>query len=101
MTPKRLSSILSGLKRFELTQREKQFLELVKAYFGERGDLTEEQEAILEGLHREKTNWEKLGLISGQRASRDSTRSEPLDSSASRPELAFDPSSGRVARGSH
>jgi hypothetical protein len=76
MTPKRLSSILSGLKRFELTEREKQFLELVKAYFGERGGLTEEQEAILEGIHREKTNWERLGLISRQRAARNSTLSE-------------------------
>ena len=68
MTPKRLSSILSGLKHFELTEREKQFLELVKAFFGERGHLTEGQEAILEGIHREKLNWERLGLISRQRA---------------------------------
>jgi len=76
MTPKRLSSILSGLKRFELTQREKQFLELVKAYFGERGGLTEEQETILEGIHREKMNWERLGLIGRRRAARDPALSE-------------------------
>jgi hypothetical protein len=80
MDPKRLSSILSRLNRFELTQREKHFLELVKAYFGERGCLTEQQEAILEGIHREKLNWERLGLIGRQRAARDPIRSKRLDS---------------------
>jgi hypothetical protein len=80
MTPKRMSFILSGLQRFELTERENRFLDLVKAYFGERGCLTEQQEAILEGIHREKMKWERLGLIGRQRVTRDPIRSKRLDS---------------------
>ena len=55
MDDKRLKCILLGLKRDELTFRERQFIEAVEKYFNEKGMLTEQQESILEGIYREKT----------------------------------------------
>ncbi len=54
MDDKRLKCILVGLKRYELTLREKQFIEAVEKYFNEKGMLTDQQESILEGIYREK-----------------------------------------------
>jgi hypothetical protein len=58
-------------------QHEKRFLELVKASFGERGRLTEEQETMLEGIYREKLKWARLGLITRERTVRSSISREP------------------------
>ena len=54
MDDKRLKCILGGLKRDELTLREKQFAERVKKHFKEKGALTDQEESILEGIYREK-----------------------------------------------
>jgi hypothetical protein len=55
MDDKRLKCILAGLKRCELTLRERQFIEAVEKHFNEKGVLTDQQESILEGVYREKT----------------------------------------------
>jgi hypothetical protein len=54
MDDKRLRCILIGLKKYELTFREKQFIEAVEKYFNEKGVLTGQQESILEGIYMEK-----------------------------------------------
>ena len=54
MDDKRLQCILLGLKKNELTFRERQFIEAVEKYFNEKGVLTDQQESILEGIYREK-----------------------------------------------
>ena len=54
MDDKRLNRILVGLKRHELTFRERQFIEAVEKYFHEKSVLTDQQESILEGIYREK-----------------------------------------------
>ena len=54
MNEDRFKCILSVLNWYELTWREKQFVEAVKRYFNENGILTEQQESILEGIYREK-----------------------------------------------
>jgi hypothetical protein len=65
------------LDDFKLTQHEKRFLELVKASFGERGRLNEEQETMLEAIYREKLKWARLGLIPRERTVRGSIWREP------------------------
>ena len=47
MNEDRFKCILSVLNWYELTWREKQFVEAVKRYFNENGILTEQQESIL------------------------------------------------------
>ena len=54
MDDKRLHRILVGLKRYELTFRERQFIEAVEDYFNETGVLTDQQESILVGIYKEK-----------------------------------------------
>ena len=66
MDLKRFNYLVSRLNRFELTRREKQFFDLVRGSFREKGELTEEQEVILEGIYREKVRWHKLGFISSK-----------------------------------
>jgi uncharacterized membrane-anchored protein len=63
MDDKRLQCILVGLKRHELTLREKQFIEAVEKYFNEKGVLTDQQESILEGIYREKV-WIRKNIFS-------------------------------------
>jgi uncharacterized membrane-anchored protein len=63
MDPKRLNYLVSTLNRVELTQQEKQFIQLAKGSFNQRGKPTEEQEVIFEGICKEKLRWIKLGLI--------------------------------------
>jgi hypothetical protein len=58
----RLGSIVSVLGHCELTSLEKQFLGRVKEYFEKNGQLTEQQESILEGIYREKLRWMKKGV---------------------------------------
>jgi len=55
MDRKRFKGILSALERYQLTMREKQFVEGVEKYFHEKGKVTDQQESILEGIYREKT----------------------------------------------
>jgi len=55
MDQERFKCILSLLlKQYELTLREKQFLEAVEKYFHENGKVTDQQESVLEGIYREK-----------------------------------------------
>ena len=54
MDRQRFKCILSVLERFELTWREKQFIETIKEYFDGNGRLTDQQKSILEGIYREK-----------------------------------------------
>ena len=55
MDQKRFKCILFILGRYELSLREKQFVEALKIYFNENGKITDQQESVLEGIYREKT----------------------------------------------
>ncbi len=63
MSERRLTCILSGLSRYELTSLEKRFIEVAKHSLEEHGRLTEQQETMLESLYREKTKWIRKGVI--------------------------------------
>jgi uncharacterized membrane-anchored protein len=63
MNQERLKCILSGLNRYELTWREKEFVKAVKKYFNENGVLTDQQESILEGIYNEKIRWIRKGIF--------------------------------------
>ncbi len=54
MDKERLESLTSFLGHCELTSLEKHFLERVKEYFETHGQLTDQQQSILEGIYREK-----------------------------------------------
>jgi len=54
MDQKNFIYVISVLGRYELTLREKQFVEAVKKYFNENKKVTNQQESILEGIYREK-----------------------------------------------
>lgn len=62
MNEERLKCIVTVLGRCELTPLEKQFVERAKEYFGKNGGLTEQQESILEGFHKEKIRWMKKSI---------------------------------------
>ncbi len=57
MDKERLGSIVSALRCCELTYLERQFVRRVKEYFEENGELTDQQESILEGIYRGKIRW--------------------------------------------
>jgi len=57
MDRERLKCIVSALKQSELTSIERGFLQRVNEYFEKNSMLTEQQESILEGIHREKVRW--------------------------------------------
>jgi hypothetical protein len=63
MDAKRLRGILSVLNGYELTSCENHFVEAVRSRFETRGELTDQQEAILEGIFNEKVRWARRGLI--------------------------------------
>ena len=63
MDEKRLRGILLALNGYELTTCENRFVEAVRTRFDARGDLTDQQESILEGILREKVRWAKRGFI--------------------------------------
>ncbi len=63
MDKRRLTCIISGLSRYELTFLEKRFVEAAKHSLEEQSGLTEEQESMLESLYMEKTRWIKKGII--------------------------------------
>lgn len=54
MDQEKFKCIQSALERYGLTMREKLFLEAVKKYFKENGEITDQQESILKGIYREK-----------------------------------------------
>jgi hypothetical protein len=54
MNDERLKCILLGLNTYELTLRERQFVEAVKKHFNGNRMLTDQQDSILEGIYREK-----------------------------------------------
>jgi len=54
MDQERFKNILSALERYELTSREKQFVEAVERYLNENGEVTDQQASVLEGIYREK-----------------------------------------------
>jgi hypothetical protein len=57
MDKERLRCIVSALKRSELTSIERDFVLRVNEYFQKNSMLTEQQESILDGIHREKVRW--------------------------------------------
>ena len=59
MNAERISCIVSGLSRYELTELEQRFAQSVEQYYKQTGKLTEQQESILEGLYREKIRMAK------------------------------------------
>jgi hypothetical protein len=59
----RLKCILSVLEQYELTLREKQFIEAVSKYYDENSKMTEQQESLLEGIYREKI-WMRKAFFS-------------------------------------
>ena len=63
MDRKRFKGIKSALEGYELTMREKQFVEAVERYFNENGKVTDQQESILEGIYREIT-WIRRTFLS-------------------------------------
>ena len=62
MDKDRFKSVVSALKRYELTEGQKRFVDLTEQYFDEHGTLNEEQESVLEGVYREQKKW---GMIKG------------------------------------
>ena len=63
MEQRRLNCPLFLLEQEELTLREKQFVEAVKGYFFEHGEVTEQQESILKGIYKEKI-WMRKSFFS-------------------------------------
>jgi uncharacterized membrane-anchored protein len=74
MDRKKFQHITACLSCYDLNGREKQFVAQVREYFMSRGHLTEQQEAILQNMYKEKLKWAKLGLITGKRAASGSRR---------------------------
>jgi uncharacterized membrane-anchored protein len=66
MDQERFKRIRSLLEQYELTMREKQFLEAVEKYFSENGKVTDQQESVLEGIYREKM-WIRKAFLSQSR----------------------------------
>lgn len=64
MDKERLKCILSGLRRYELTRMERQFLQSIEEHFKRENRLTDQQESILKGIYREKTRWMKKMILS-------------------------------------
>jgi hypothetical protein len=57
MNHERLEWIISGLSRYKLTEKEKQFIESVESDFSQKNMLTEQQEEKLESLYKEKSRF--------------------------------------------
>jgi uncharacterized membrane-anchored protein len=63
MDQERFRHIVSSLEGHELTLRERQFVEAVEKYFNEKGNVTDQQESVLEGIYKEKM-WMKKAFLS-------------------------------------
>ena len=57
MDKERLEWVLSGLNRYELTQKEDQFVKSTKYDFNQKNTITEQQEEKLENLYKEKSKF--------------------------------------------
>jgi DNA repair ATPase RecN len=55
MNRERLEWVMSGLNRYNLTQKEGQFLKSTEDDFNQKNMITEQQEERLESLYREKS----------------------------------------------
>ena len=66
MDQKRFKHMLSLLERHELTLRERQFIEAVDKYFNENGEVSDQQESVLEGIYKEKM-WIRKAFFSQSR----------------------------------
>ena len=64
MDKERLTCIMSGLNRYELTGLEKRFVQSVEQYYKEKSMLTDQQESILEGVYRERTGFIRNAVFS-------------------------------------
>jgi hypothetical protein len=62
MDGREFKSLASELRRYELTEIENQFVDLTEKHFDEKGTLSEQQETVLRGIHREKSKWSALFL---------------------------------------
>jgi uncharacterized membrane-anchored protein len=72
MDQERFKNILSVLERYELTSREKQFVEAVERYLNENGKVTDQQASVLEGIYREKI-WIRKAFFSRNNLSKGSS----------------------------
>ncbi len=63
MKKERLKAITTGLNRYELSQQEQKFVQSVEQYFRQHGRLTDQQEAVLEGIYREKMKWMRSAMV--------------------------------------
>ena len=52
--------LTSELRRYELTEIERRFVDLTGRQFNQTGILSEQQETVLRGIYREKTRWNIL-----------------------------------------
>ncbi len=57
MNHERLEWIISGLNRYQLTEKEDQFVKLAENDFNQKNMLTEQQEEKLESLYKEKSRF--------------------------------------------
>ncbi len=55
MNHERLEWIISGLTRYQLTEKEDQFVKSAEVDFSQKNTLTEKQEEKLESLYKEKS----------------------------------------------
>jgi hypothetical protein len=53
----RLEWIISGLSRYQLTEKENQFVKSAEVHFNQKSMLTEQQEEKLENLYKEKSRF--------------------------------------------
>jgi hypothetical protein len=49
--------LTSELRRYELTEIERRFVDLTGRQFNQTGVLSEQQETVLRGIYREKARW--------------------------------------------
>ena len=70
MEEKRIRYIVLRLEHYELTVRERQFVEAVENYFRKYGRVTDQQESILYGIYREKI-WARKAFFGGSDVSKD------------------------------
>ena len=64
MNEGRLKCILSGLRRYELTETERRFIRTVERTLNGGGMLTQNEEFILEELYEDKTTFIRDAIIS-------------------------------------
>jgi hypothetical protein len=81
MDRRRINGPLFLLEQEALTSREKQFVEAVKRYFVEHGEITEQQESILKGIYREKI-WMRKSFLSQNPLSKGSSSKTALRNEA-------------------